>query len=71
MQVRSSWKGSTVPEIKSGVATFKCDEHEAYDVHLENFQDFVHLTNIFDFIIDQTEKKLKRELKFQINQLIM
>ena len=70
MQLRSSWKGSTVPEIKSGTATFGCNG-ESYTVNLESFQDFVHLTNIFDAVIEHTEKKLKRELKFQINQLIM
>ena len=70
MSLRSSWKGSTVPEIKSGVATFKCDD-ESYDVNLETFQDFVHLTNTFDTIMEQTEKRVKQELKFQINQLIM
>ena len=58
---KSSWKGSELEEVKSGVASFECYGEEC-KIYLDEFSDFMNICNILDATIEQAEIKVKQDI---------
>ena len=66
---KSSWKGSVIPEVKSGIASFSCAGDEA-EIYLDDFKDFQNICNILDSVIEQSHYQTKADLSTKINSIL-
>lgn len=62
---KQKWSGSSLPEVKSGTATFECNG-ELLELHLNDFKDFLSIENFLDAVIEKTHYDTKSNLKSKI-----
>lgn len=64
MRISSTWKGSTDPEVKSGLATFDVDidgrDNWAY---FESFADYNHMCGILDSAYERGMADAAKQLR--------
>ncbi len=62
---KHKWSGSTIPEVKSGKATFECDG-KLLELYLDDFTDFINIASLLDAVIEKTYYDTKADLKLKI-----
>lgn len=63
------WQGSSIPEVKSGKATFEC-AGELLELYLDDFTDFMNICSMLDAVIEQSYYETKRNIKDKFDRIV-
>lgn len=68
MTYKNHWAGSTIPEVRSGKATFSCADVEI-ELYLNDSKDFHNIIRLLDSVAEQTYYETKKKAIGNVERL--